>query len=111
MHLGSKASSRLAVPLVVSWVTATNRTTLSVPTSQPLLPPPETQQCTCCCVDAAACYCSLVVVCVYPTEVWLALEEKGIPYDCVLIELYNKPTWYKDLVPTSLVPAVVRRDT
>lgn len=41
-------------------------------------------------------------------QVWLALEEKGIPYDCVLIELYNKPAWYKELVPTSLVPAVVR---
>lgn len=40
-------------------------------------------------------------------QVWLALEEKGIPYDCVLIELYNKPAWYKELVPTSLVPAVV----
>jgi glutathione S-transferase len=39
--------------------------------------------------------------------VWLALEEKGIPYDCVLIELYNKPPWYTDLVPTKLVPAVV----
>lgn len=42
-------------------------------------------------------------------QVWLALEEKGIPYDCVLIELYNKPAWYKELVPTSLVPAVVRK--
>jgi glutathione S-transferase len=42
-----------------------------------------------------------------PAQVWLALEEKGIPYDCVLIELYNKPAWYKELVPTSLVPAVV----
>jgi glutathione S-transferase len=40
-------------------------------------------------------------------QVWLALEEKQIPYDCVLIELYNKPPWYKELVPTSLVPAVV----
>jgi hypothetical protein len=40
-------------------------------------------------------------------QVWLALEEKQIPYDCVLIELYNKPEWYKELVPTSLVPAVV----
>eukprot|EP00879_Flechtneria_rotunda_P017240 GHRR01018061.1.p1 GENE.GHRR01018061.1~~GHRR01018061.1.p1 ORF type:complete len:536 (+),score=226.49 GHRR01018061.1:832-2439(+) len=38
-------------------------------------------------------------------QVWLALEEKQIPYDCVLIELYNKPEWYKELVPTTLVPA------
>jgi glutathione S-transferase len=44
---------------------------------------------------------------VLPVQVWLALEEKQIPYDCVLIELYNKPEWYKQLVPTSLVPAVV----
>lgn len=44
-------------------------------------------------------------------QVWLALEEKGIPYDCVLIELYNKPAWYKELVPTSLVPAVVSAHT
>lgn len=45
--------------------------------------------------------------CPFCERVWLALEEKEIPYDCVLIELYNKPTWYKDLVPTTLVPAVV----
>eukprot|EP00878_Enallax_costatus_P010386 GHUV01010839.1.p1 GENE.GHUV01010839.1~~GHUV01010839.1.p1 ORF type:complete len:474 (+),score=103.97 GHUV01010839.1:86-1423(+) len=44
--------------------------------------------------------------CPFCERVWIALEEKQIPYDCVLIELYNKPTWYKDLVPTALVPAV-----
>jgi len=51
---------------------------------------------------------ALAVVDTPAPQVWLALEEKNIPYDSVLIELYNKPTWYKDLVPTSLVPAVVR---
>uniref|UniRef100_A0A383VDH2 GST N-terminal domain-containing protein n=1 Tax=Tetradesmus obliquus TaxID=3088 RepID=A0A383VDH2_TETOB len=44
--------------------------------------------------------------CPFCERVWLALEEKAVPYDCVLIELYNKPEWYKELVPTSLVPAV-----
>jgi glutathione S-transferase len=34
------------------------------------------------------------------------LEEKKIPYDSILIELYNKPEWYKELVPTTLVPAI-----
>lgn len=34
---------------------------------------------------------------------WLALEEKGLSYDCIPIELYNKPPWYEELVPTTLV--------
>ncbi len=41
-----------------------------------------------------------------PPSVWLALEHKGIPYDTVLIDLRDKPQWYKDMVPTTLVPAV-----
>jgi len=32
---------------------------------------------------------------------------KNIPYQERLINLQNKPDWYKDLVPTSLVPAVL----
>lgn len=36
-------------------------------------------------------------------QVWLALEEKGLSYDCIPIELYNKPPWYEELVPTTLV--------
>lgn len=29
----------------------------------------------------------------FPPSVWLALEEKGIDYDSVLIDLYAKPDW------------------
>ena len=39
-------------------------------------------------------------------QVWLALEEKNIPYDTVLINLQDKPEWFKKMVPTQLVPAV-----
>ena len=39
-------------------------------------------------------------------QVWFALEEKNIEYDTVLINLQNKPDWFKELVPTQLVPAV-----
>lgn len=39
------------------------------------------------------------------TQVWLALEEKSIPYDTVLINLQDKPEWFKTMVPTQLVPA------
>lgn len=35
------------------------------------------------------------------------MEEKNLPYDSVLIELRNKPHWYKDIVPTELTPAAV----
>lgn len=35
----------------------------------------------------------------------MALEEKGIPFDTVLINLRNKPEWYVQKVPTKLVPA------
>eukprot|EP00931_Biecheleriopsis_adriatica_P078378 TRINITY_DN51844_c0_g1_i1.p1 TRINITY_DN51844_c0_g1~~TRINITY_DN51844_c0_g1_i1.p1 ORF type:complete len:467 (-),score=99.92 TRINITY_DN51844_c0_g1_i1:23-1384(-) len=44
--------------------------------------------------------------CPFCERVWLALNEKGIPYDEVLINLYDKPPWYKDMVPTNLVPAI-----
>ena len=39
-------------------------------------------------------------------QVWLALEEKGIPYDTMFINLRKKPDWFKDVVPTNKVPAV-----
>ena len=29
------------------------------------------------------------------------LEELGVPYDCVLIDLAAKPDWYPALVPTT----------
>ena len=39
-------------------------------------------------------------------RVWLQLLVKGIPHEEVLIDLRDKPAWYKELVPTALVPAV-----
>jgi glutathione S-transferase len=44
--------------------------------------------------------------CPFCERVWLGLRKKGISYDEVLINLYDKPQWYKDMVPTALVPAV-----
>lgn len=44
--------------------------------------------------------------CPFCERVWIALREKGIPFDEVLVDLYNKPQWFKDMVPTALVPAV-----
>lgn len=43
--------------------------------------------------------------CPFCERVWLALEEKGVEYDTVLINLRSKPEWYKSMVPTALVPA------
>jgi glutathione S-transferase len=45
--------------------------------------------------------------CPFCERVWLCLEVKGIPYRERLVNLQNKPDWYKELVPTSLVPAVL----
>ena len=38
------------------------------------------------------------------------LRSKNTPYNERLINLQNKPEWYKDLVPTTLVPAIVIYD-
>jgi glutathione S-transferase len=43
--------------------------------------------------------------CPFCERVWFALEEKEIPFDTEFIDLSNKPKWYTDLVPTTLVPA------
>ncbi|MCZ2201302.1 glutathione S-transferase family protein [Cylindrospermopsis raciborskii] len=43
--------------------------------------------------------------CPFCERVWLALEEKQIPFSTEFIDLTNKPKWYTDLVPTTLVPA------
>ena len=43
--------------------------------------------------------------CPYCERVWFALEEKGIPYEVEFIDLSNKPQWYTEMVPTTLVPA------
>ncbi len=44
--------------------------------------------------------------CPFCERVWFALEEKEIPFATEFIDLSNKPKWYTDLVPTTLVPAV-----
>lgn len=41
--------------------------------------------------------------CPFCERVWLQLQAKGIPYEEVLINLQDKPQWYKDMVPTTLV--------
>ncbi|MBR8840401.1 MAG: glutathione S-transferase N-terminal domain-containing protein [Stigonema ocellatum SAG 48.90 = DSM 106950] len=43
--------------------------------------------------------------CPFCERVWFALEEKEIPFETEFIDLTNKPKWYTDLVPTTLVPA------
>jgi glutathione S-transferase len=43
--------------------------------------------------------------CPFCERVWLALEEKGIDYDTMFIDLRDKPDWFKQMVPTALVPA------
>lgn len=45
--------------------------------------------------------------CPFCERVWVILRAKGIPYDEQLVSLQNKPEWYKALVPTTLVPAVL----
>lgn len=45
--------------------------------------------------------------CPFCERVWLALRAKNVPFDECLISLQNKPEWYKQLVPTTLVPAVL----
>ncbi|MFN6537010.1 MAG: glutathione S-transferase family protein [Nostoc sp. EkiNYC01] len=42
--------------------------------------------------------------CPFCERVWFALEEKEIPFTTEFIDLSNIPQWYRDLVPTSLVP-------
>lgn len=45
--------------------------------------------------------------CPFCERVWVALRAKGIPYAEQVVSLQNKPEWYKALVPTALVPAVL----
>lgn len=44
--------------------------------------------------------------CPFCERVWFQLSLKGIPYEEELIPLQDKPAWYKEMVPTTLVPAV-----
>lgn len=45
--------------------------------------------------------------CPFCERVWVALRVKQISFRESLINLQDKPQWYKDLVPTTLVPAVL----
>mmetsp|Transcript_29029 Transcript_29029/g.62531 ORF Transcript_29029/g.62531 Transcript_29029/m.62531 type:complete len:234 (+) Transcript_29029:201-902(+) len=44
--------------------------------------------------------------CPFCERSWLALEHTSTPYKEELVDLKNKPQWYKDKVPTALVPAI-----
>jgi len=45
--------------------------------------------------------------CPFCERVWIAIIAKGIPYQETLVSLQNKPEWFKQMVPTGLVPAVL----
>ena len=45
--------------------------------------------------------------CPFCERVWICIRAKDLPYQERLIELYNKPEWYKEMVPTTQVPAVL----
>jgi len=49
--------------------------------------------------------------CPFCERVWVAVRAKGIPYRERLINLQDKPEWYKELVPTTLVPAILLHPT
>ncbi len=49
--------------------------------------------------------------CPFCERVWIALEYKKIEHDTVKISLMNKPQWFKDIVPTALVPAIELHDS
>ena len=44
--------------------------------------------------------------CPFCERVWIAIHEKGVPYESVGVDLRNKPAWYKEMIPTALVPSV-----
>lgn len=44
--------------------------------------------------------------CPFSERVWFALEEKQIPFVTEFIDLFNKPEWYIERVPSGLVPAI-----
>eukprot|EP00531_Pseudo-nitzschia_arenysensis_P004020 CAMPEP_0116131766 /NCGR_PEP_ID=MMETSP0329-20121206/9185_1 /TAXON_ID=697910 /ORGANISM="Pseudo-nitzschia arenysensis, Strain B593" /LENGTH=492 /DNA_ID=CAMNT_0003626227 /DNA_START=297 /DNA_END=1775 /DNA_ORIENTATION=- len=45
--------------------------------------------------------------CPFCERVWVAIRAKGLPYQETLVPLQGKPEWYKQMVPTGLVPAVL----
>jgi len=44
--------------------------------------------------------------CPFCERVWMALLEKDIEFEQCLIDLFDKPDWYKELVPTAETPAI-----
>jgi glutathione S-transferase len=45
--------------------------------------------------------------CPFCERVWVSVMVKKLPYKETLVSLSSKPDWYKSLVPTALVPAVL----
>jgi glutathione S-transferase len=45
--------------------------------------------------------------CPFCERVWVALRVKKLPFKETLVSLESKPDWYKDLVPSTMVPAVL----
>lgn len=45
--------------------------------------------------------------CPFCERVWVAIRAKNLPYQETLVPLRGKPEWYKQMVPTGLVPAVL----
>eukprot|EP00550_Attheya_septentrionalis_P003176 CAMPEP_0198286150 /NCGR_PEP_ID=MMETSP1449-20131203/5290_1 /TAXON_ID=420275 /ORGANISM="Attheya septentrionalis, Strain CCMP2084" /LENGTH=492 /DNA_ID=CAMNT_0043983795 /DNA_START=15 /DNA_END=1493 /DNA_ORIENTATION=+ len=48
--------------------------------------------------------------CPFCERVWLCIRAKNLPYRERLINLQDKPEWFKELVPTTLVPAILLHD-
>ena len=48
--------------------------------------------------------------CPFCERVWVCVTAKKLPYRERLINLQDKPEWFKELVPTALVPAVLFHD-
>lgn len=45
--------------------------------------------------------------CPFCERVWVCIRAKNLPYQERLISLFNKPEWYKEIVPTTQVPALL----
>ena len=45
--------------------------------------------------------------CPFCERVWVCIRAKNLPYQERLISLQNKPDWYKEMVPTTQVPALL----
>jgi len=44
--------------------------------------------------------------CPFCERVWICMRAKNLSYDETLVPLFNKPDWYKQMVPTGQVPAI-----